>query len=381
MKARQDLWDTPLAHLASRRPDAPVAYFCPPALARQVARFRAGFPGELTYAVKANPHRAVLDNLMAAGLRAFDVASPREMDMVRAAAGRAVLHYNNPVRSPAEIAHAKRLGVASYSVDDPAELDKLAAQLPPGSAEIAVRFKLPIKGAHYDFGGKFGAEPAAAVQLLRRVAQLGCRPALSFHPGTQCPKGEVWAAYIAEAAAIARRAGVTIGRLNVGGGFPSHRKADAPPDPERIFRQIAEAVAARFGPDAPQLLCEPGRGLVADSFALATRIKAIRPDGAIFLNDGIYGGLAECAAIGPVDRLQVFSPRGEARGGPLRARETFGPTCDSIDRLPEPLNLPAGSRPGDYVLFQGLGAYSLALASRFNGYGDIALEMVARLEA
>jgi ornithine decarboxylase len=47
----------------------------------------------------------------------------------------------------------------------------------------------------------------------------------------------------------------------------------------------------------------------------------------------------------------------------------FGPTCDSLDRLPDGLPLPADSQTGDYVLFPGLGAYSSAMSTQFNGYG------------
>ena len=51
------------------------------------------------------------------------------------------------------------------------------------------------------------------------------------------------------------------------------------------------------------------------------------------------------------------------------ARVVFGPTCDSIDRLPDALPLPGDMEEGDYVLFDGMGAYSRSLTTRFNGYG------------
>ena len=119
-------------------PDRPVLYFMPARLREAVARFRDGFPGLTTYAVKANDAPAVVENLAAAGIGGFDVASPQEMAAVRALNAQAVLHYNNPVRSPAEVAAGIAAGVASWSVDDPGELDKLSAV--PRDREIAVRF-------------------------------------------------------------------------------------------------------------------------------------------------------------------------------------------------------------------------------------------------
>ena len=110
-------WSDPVAHLTRAAPDAPVLYFSPDLLQATARRFRAGFPGLVSYAVKANPGEEVLANLGAAGITAFDVASPEEMRAVRAVSGHAVLHYHNPVRSPAEVAEAVRLGVRVWSVD------------------------------------------------------------------------------------------------------------------------------------------------------------------------------------------------------------------------------------------------------------------------
>ena len=132
----------------------------------------------------------MLANLAAAGISTFDVASPGEMAAVRAVCPQASLHYNNPVRSLAEVAIGMSQHVTSWSVDDPEELDKLSA-LPKGT-EIAVRFALPVAGAAYDFGDKFGATPDQAVDLLRRVANAGWTPASSFHPGTQCEDPAAW---------------------------------------------------------------------------------------------------------------------------------------------------------------------------------------------
>ncbi len=382
MQLTKPVWDSPRDYLRVNLPDRPVAFFAPAVLRETARRFRAGFAGLVTYAVKANPSEAVLANLSSCGIEAFDVASPGEMALVRRVAPGAALHYNNPVRSPAEIAAARAFGVLSYSVDCRGELDKLAAHLPDRRVEVSVRFKLPVDGAAYDFGEKFGAVPDRAAELLHRVAALGFVPALTFHPGTQCHDAGVWRAYVEAAAAISARAGVAVARLNVGGGFASHRLRDAPPAHGPVFAAIGETAQRAFaaaGLGVPALLCEPGRAMVGDSHALATRVKALRDDGAVFLNDGIYGGLAEHPVIGPIDRIQVVTPNGAPRGGASAPRTVFGPTCDSLDRLPEPVALPGDLAEGDYVLFHGLGAYATALATRFNGYGVERVETVASL--
>lgn len=371
------LWSDPRLHLVAEEPEHPVLYFSPAVLQATARRFLSGFPGLVTYAVKANDTREVLENLVAAGLEAFDVASPAEMAAVRRAMPDAALHYNNPVRSRREIAEALRFGVVSWSLDCRSELEKLIECGVPTSAEISVRLRLPVPGAAYNFGSKFGADMEAADALLRAVAAGGYRASMTFHPGTQCKDPEAWAAYIAASAEVARRAGVGLVRLNVGGGFPSHRTGAAP-ELGAIFERIGRAAREAFGPDAPRLVCEPGRAMVAEAFTLATRVKALREDGAIFLNDGIYGGLAEAPSMGNVDRIEVVR-QGAPIGGPLLGRTVFGPTCDSLDRLPGEVGFPEGIAEGDAVLFHGLGAYSLATVTRFNGYGALEIVTVERL--
>ena len=369
MRLSPALWSAPDAYLSQVRPDHPVLFFSPAILQETARRFQRGFPGLVTYAVKANDDDAVIENLVAAGLGAFDVASPFEMEKVRRLHPGAVLHYNNPVRSRAEIRTALRHGIASWSIDDPAELEKLLEAGLPQDSEIAVRLRLPVEGAAYDFGAKFGADPDLAAHLLARVADAGFRPAMTFHPGTQCADPAAWKAYIDVCASVAKTADVRLTRLNVGGGFAAHRTGDAP-NLEAIFAGISTAVDTAFGTERPDLVCEPGRAMVAEAFALATRVKGIRPDGSLFLNDGIYGGLAEAPILGNVDRIEVLSAQGP-RLAPPTPRVVFGPTCDSLDRLPGDVPLPGDIASEDYVIFRGMGAYSTATVTRFNGYGAI----------
>lgn len=362
------LWPDARTHLRATAPDRPVLFFAPHKLHATAARFLAGFPGLVTYAVKANDTPEVVENLAQAGLSAFDVASPEEMELVRRVAPGAAMHYNNPVRSAGEIRTALGFGIRSWSVDDRGELEKLARLVPAEGTEISVRLKLPVKGAAYDFGSKFGAEPALAVELLARVADLGYVPSMTFHPGTQCEDGAAWAAYIRECALVSRAAGVRLARLNVGGGFPSHRSGAAP-DLEAIFATISDTVAEAFGAEAPALVCEPGRAMVSEAFTLCARVKSRRGSGAVYLNDGIYGGMAEMALLGAVDRIRVLSPEGEERTGAGFDAVVFGPTCDSLDRIKGTVSLPETLEEEDFILFDGMGAYSTATATRFNGYG------------
>lgn len=361
------IWANEDTYLKTVHPEQPVFFFDPERLDATARLFCDGFDGLVTYAVKANPDPAVVENLVAAGVAGFDVASPAEIALIRDIAPGAALHYNNPVRSRQEIAFGVENGIASWSVDGMGELEKLVEQLAKGT-EVAVRLHLDLPGAAYDFGEKFGEDPHGAAELLRAVAAAGLVPAMCFHPGTQCTDPAAWSRYIEACAGVAQMAGVPIARLNVGGGFPSDRGQGAPLL-SQIFAAIHAARDAAFGPDAPGLVCEPGRAMVAEAFTLAAKVKSVRACDALFLNDGVYGGLAEAPLMGAVERLRVLSPEGRLRSAPPIARVIYGPTCDSIDRLPAPVALPGDVREGDYLVFAGMGAYSNALSTRFNGYG------------
>ncbi len=377
MGLSKTIWANPSEIIRVRQPDHPVLVFAPTILQSTARRFIKGFPGLVTYAVKSNPDEMVIQNLVAAGVRGFDVASPYEIDLIRRLAPGAALHYHNPVRGRDEIAHAVAADVKTWSVDSVSELEKLIEMVPAEGCEISVRFKLPVQGAAYNFGAKFGATAELAAQLLRRADAAGFIASLTFHPGTQCVDPMAWDAYIRTAAAICAEAGVRAARLNVGGGFPSHRNIGPAPVLEDIFALIGRVTAEAFGEDRPALVCEPGRGLVGDAFTHITRVKALRDGAHVFLNDGVYGGLAELPLVGNIDRVDAFSPEGQQRTGAAVARVVFGPTCDSVDRLPGELGLASDLQEGDFVVFQGMGAYSSATNTRFNGFG--AMEIVTAL--
>jgi len=379
MGLSKTIWTNPSEFLRVQEPENPVLFFAPTVLQATARRFIDGFPGLVTYAVKSNPDEMVVLNLSAAGIRGYDVASPYEMRMIRRLAPDAAMHYNNPVRSRSEIAVAVELGVKSYSVDSHSELRKLAELVPTEGCEISVRFKLPVNGSAYNFGAKFGATAEMATELLREVVAFGFVPSLTFHPGTQMADPMLWDTYIHTAAQIARDAGVTIARLNVGGGFPSHRTQAVVPPLEQIFAIIDRAADDAFGAARPMLVCEPGRGIVADAFAVVARVKAVRDGGHVFLNDGYYGSLNELCLIGVIDRIEVISPEGLRRTGAPVGRVLFGPTCDSTDRLPGEVMLPGDIAEGDFLLVQGMGAYSTVTNTRFNGFGELSIATVLNL--
>ena len=350
------------------QPVDPVYLFCASALQQRALRFLHGFPGQVSYAVKANPEPRVLETLVSSGLQSFDVASLEEVNRVAKHCPNSVLHFNNPVKAHEAITEAYlRYGVKSFAIDEASELEKVR-RCTGGDPDVTytVRFKLDHVSAAYDFGSKFGASKDAAVALLKAVKGIGAKAALTFHPGSQCTEPRVYARYIEAAADIIRRANVPVQFLNVGGGFPEHYPGTKLPTVEDYFRVIDKA-AGRLLNQTP-LMCEPGRAMVAPAVSLLARIIHVRDCGvSVFVNDGVYGGMQEQSVIDMALPVRAWR-EGEMLEGTPRRYRIFGPTCDPVDRLAQETPLPAGLRPGDYIEFGLLGAYGSVTATRFNGF-------------
>ena len=72
-----------------------------------------------------------------------------------------------------------------------------------------------------------------------------------------------------------------------------------------------------------------------------------------------------------IKRLEAIRPSGGTITSPAADFTVFGPTCDSLDRLPGSVRLPRTIQDGDYILISGMGAYSSATCTPFNGYGAV----------
>lgn len=356
-----------------------VFCFAKATLKARLRIFFGGFPGTVSYAVKSNPAKEVIAAMAEAGLSHWDVASVQEMALVRSVAGEAHFHYHNPVKSRREIAEAyHKYGCRRFAVDCREEVAKIAAVVgEDASVELAVRFVLPRErtSSAHDFSTKFGAPEHIALELLQDVERRGYVPVMTFHPGSQSRDPQVYVRHIEAAHRISKAAGVKIGKLNVGGGFPASYPHSKPAPLESFFSAISDAATRFFGEGhEPALECEPGRGLVATCMSLLTRVKLVCTDGDdIFINDGVYGGLMEFMQAPELQPPYRVIRDGKVVEGPMKSWKVFGPTCDPLDVLPNRLDLPADLREEDVIEFGTLGAYGISTSTLFNGYGQHAV--------
>ncbi len=359
------------AMIHEEAPDYPVHCFCPADLLQRVDLFVDNFPGKVGFAVKSNGEPLVIEQLVNSRLAFFDAASLAEIELVRSMDANAVILYDNPVKSREEIRQAYFIhGVRSFALDDEKELEKIHSIIGDDpSVQLTVRFKIKGAFAAQDLNSKFGASPDQATRLLSMVDAAGYRAALTFHPGSQCYSPSAYSDFIYAAAMISEKAGVDIVMLNVGGGFPAHYENSDVPELADYFDAIRTQFNRYFDSESCELVCEPGRALVATSGSLVCRVKHRRDGNVIFLNDGIYGGFME-------QLVAYFKlPRLTYRGDKLLQDEleeftVYGPTCDSSDCFKETIGLPASIAEGDWIEFGLSGAYGSTTTTRFNGYAS-----------
>jgi ornithine decarboxylase len=361
------------ALVAVARPEEPMHCLRPAAIAAAAAGFVQGFPGETLYAVKCNPEPAVLRAVWEGGVRHFDCASATEVALVRTMFPEAGIHFMHPVKARGAIREAwDRHGVRDYVLDTAEELAKILAETGGDAAQglgLFVRLALPKGVARYDLSGKFGAEAADAVALLRAARPHAARLGLHFHVGSQCLDPLAWRRAMALAGEVIRAAGVPIEVVDVGGGFPVTYPDVTPPPLGAFFAEIEAAFEALDLPGAV-LWAEPGRALVAGGGSVVVQVQQRRGQD-LYVNDGVYGALSDAGAPGFVFPCRLIRPGEDGSGEASDALQGFalyGPTCDSADRMAGPFWLPEDVREGDWIEIGQLGAYGACLRTAFNGF-------------
>jgi ornithine decarboxylase len=352
--------------LAAEAPEAPITVARPHLAARAGRWFLANFPGEVFYAVKANPAPWALDALWDAGVRCFDVASETEVRAIAARYAGARLAFTHPVKSRGAIRRAYREhGVRVFALDSLGELEKIREET--GDArdlKLLVRITVPGDHAQHRLDRKFGVSGEAATALLCATRHYADELGVAFHVGSQCLQPAAYRLATLTAAGLIREAGVTVDIVDVGGGFPSVYADRRPPALAHYVSEIATAFEDMPVLANADLWCEPGRALVAEAGAELVRVE-LRKDHQLYINDGSYGALFDAAHCGVRFPARLL----RASDAPLAAFELYGPTCDSIDHMPGPFLLPADMREGDHIEIGMTGAYGAALASAFNGFG------------
>lgn len=349
---------------------------------RQLARARAIFPENSlhTVAIKANPALRLLKLIVKAGY-GLEAAS-REEAMMAAAAGcrpdRIV--FNSPVKTLPDLREAVARGwiinANSFEELDRVEKARQRRRQRPrcglrvnplvGDGSIAAT---SVSGRGSKFGEWIEGNEAKIIASFRRYDFL---ESIHVHVGSQAYTVAGLVSGIKRAFELAELCNGTLGGriryFDLGGGLPvDYRspRADAPF--EEFRKRLKRAVPGLFETDL-QLITEFGRGIHAGAGWAASRVEYARrrPSGRIayihlgadFLLRRIYRPEEWYQRVTVLDR--AFSPK----RAPAREKWTIaGPLCFGGDIIARDLLLPP-IEPGDHILLENTGAYTLGLWSR-----------------
>jgi len=361
-----------VSEIAKLGPVQPVTLLRPHAASRAARFFTEKFPGQSLYAVKANPAPDLLRVLWDAGVTHYDVASLGEVRLVAATLPDATLCFMHPVKAEEAIAEAYFThGVKTFSLDTLEELEKIVrATATDGVAasdlNLLVRLRVSSDHSKLSLASKFGADPSEIKPLLMAARQASDALGLCFHVGSQAMSPAAYGEAMERVRDAIVEAAVTVDIVDVGGGFPSWYPGMEPPALISYFDVIHRAFEDLPISYSAELWCEPGRALCAEYASVLVRVEKRRGN-ELYINDGAYGALFDAAHIGW--RYPVQLVRDEQSDTRDMEFSFYGPTCDDLDHMAGPFELPADVQAGDYIEVGMLGAYGCAMRTGFNGFG------------
>lgn len=335
------------------------------------------------YAVKCNPDRRLMQQLMAGGC-GFDCAT---MDEIERALGLGVppddIVFSNPCKLRTHLKYAKAKGVTLMTFDNVDELRKVASVFP--SARMLLRLFCQDSTAQCPMSNKYGAPREVWAECLDVAVELKLNVVgVHFHVGSGCKDPTSFETALQDAREVfrlAREHGMEPDVLDIGGGFPGAEEESV------SFPEMAASIVEQLERHFPEtafpglrIIAEPGRFFASSVACLLTKVfaKAEVPSsdangGAAvryYLNDGLYGSfncvLYDHAEVTP-EVLELPGNGAPMQARPIRNSWVFGPTCDGFDKILEDYPLPELNE-GDWVLWRNMGAYTTAACTKFNGF-------------
>jgi len=330
--------------------------------------FQNKFPGKILYAVKTNPHPEVLKTIVESGIQNFDVASIKEIQEIKKVYPLAKCSYMHTVKSRESIKEAYfKYNVKTYSLDTKDELIKIIDSTNHAKdLELFIRVAVSNEHAEIDLSKKFGALNSEASGLLRLTKQYAKKIGLSFHVGSQCMHPISYSKGIREIGNIIKKTKILPNYINIGGGFPAIYPDLVPQSLDNYFEEIKVGLKNLKLEKLPEIICEPGRAIVAESGSTIVRVN-LRKKQKLYINDGTYGTLFDAGTPNIVFPSRLIK-NGKIISKKLTAFDFYGPTCDSMDYMKGPFLLPNNIKENDYIELGQLGAYGLTFRTQFNGY-------------
>ena len=358
------------------KPEYPVYCIRLRSIKTSVEFFKKNFTGKVLYAVKTNPNEKILKSIIDNGIENFDVASINEVRLVKKIDPKVKIYFMHTIKNRESIKEAYyQYSIKDFALDSKDELLKIL-QATNNSKDLNLYVRIAVSNEHaeIDLSRKFGALPSEALGLLRLCREHGKRVGLNFHVGSQCMDKISFSKGIIEIGNIIKKTKIIPDVINVGGGFPSIYP-DLKPEPlENYLAEIKKSLNNLKLPKMPEIFCEPGRAILAESGSTIVKIL-LRKKQKLYINDGTYGSLFDAGVPNFVFPSKMIT-NGRIISKKLTSFNLYGPTCDSLDYMKGPFLLPNNIKEGDYIELGQLGAYGVTFRTKFNGfYSDLTYQV------
>ena len=330
--------------------------------------FQKNFPGKVLYAVKTNPNIEVLKTVLDSGIDQYDVASIKEIEAIKKLNKNVKCSYMHTVKSRKNIKEAYfKYNIKTFALDSKDELIKIIQTTNYAKdLELFVRVSVSNEHAEIDLSKKFGAISSEAVGLLRLTKQYAKKIGVSFHVGSQCMHPISYSKGVKEIGKIIKKTKILPDYINVGGGFPTIYPDLISQPLINYFYEIKKSLSDLKLNKVPEVICEPGRAIVAESGSTVVKV-ILRKKQKLFINDGTYGTLFDAGVPNIVYPTKLITD-GRVISKKMTAFDFYGPTCDSMDYMKGPFLLPNNIKEGDYIELGQLGAYGITFRTEFNGF-------------
>ena len=349
-------------------------------LLRGALRDNWGDNSIMGYSVKTNSLPWLLNHLRKEGFYA-EVVSDSEYDLARRLGYDAdKIIYNGPIKDRAVFKQVIKDG-GIVNLDSNYELDWLE-EMSASSMAIKVGIRInadiaslsPNEELLEEDGGRFGycLENGTVAQVIERIKSMPNvkLSGLHLHSSTKSRSVEVYGALAKLAVNVARDYNLDVEYIDMGGGYFGGR--DDMPNYRDYFGVIARVLSECFSKDKVTLIAEPGVSLVSRASSLITEVidtKDIRghryvvtTGSRVLLNPQVTRHTY------PHHIEYMDSPTApDGSRQPLPSQWICGSTCMEYDRLFE-IRDGAELKPGDRVIYDLAGGYTIALSPLFIHY-------------
>ena len=354
-------------YIRNNRPVEPVFFLRTKPVSIAAKWFLRNFKGRVQYAIKANPSPIIIKTIYEAGIRDFDVTSLSEIERVHTLKG-STLYFMNPVKGLHDIRTAYfKYGVKDFALDCTEELEKiLAITNHAKDLNLYIRIAVSNKFSKLPLENKFGVSGRRAIHLLKEARKVSHKLGICFHIGSQAMQPSAYSIAINKAFDLIEKSKTSIDTIDIGGGFPAIYQNAVPPSLDSYLEIIHKTIQTKAPDQNCEILCEPGRALVAESGSLLVQVN-LKKGKFLYITEGSYGALFDAAHLDFIYPVKMHTMRRKVISDVIPF-SLYGPTCDSKDFLPGPFMIPSNVEIGDYLEIGLIGAYGLTMRTRFNGF-------------